>query len=143
MSKVLNVLLCLMLLCFGLFQVALADHVPSPSDVMKTDSTTDRQGFQADDNKQLHDGMGGIRGAKHIKGELFRVEGDKYFVQVKNGAEVCMQTDKTTVMTGDIKKGERVEAKINDKNHALSIRVVRRTDAHQGYLRTFMNQFLR
>jgi hypothetical protein len=42
--------------------------VPSASDVMKTDSATDRQGFQDDADKQLHDGMGGIRGSKHIKG---------------------------------------------------------------------------
>ncbi|MEP6959416.1 MAG: hypothetical protein ABI980_11865 [Nitrospirota bacterium] len=124
--KVVSVLSCGFVLCLGLSNAAQAEHAPSPSDVMKTDSTSDRQGFQADDDKPMHDGMGGIRGAKHIKGELVRIEGDEYFIIVKDGAEVPMHTDKTTVMRGEIKKGDLIEAKINDKNHALSIRVAKR-----------------
>jgi len=41
---------------------------------------------------------------------------------VKDGKEVRLHTDKTTEMMGEIKKGDRIEAKVNDKNHALSIR---------------------
>lgn len=80
---------CGFLLCVGLSNTALAEHVPSASDVMKTDSATDRQGFQDD-------------------------------------TELRIRTDKTTVMGGGIKKGELIEAKINDQNHALSIRSTKR-----------------
>ncbi|HSF66132.1 MAG TPA: hypothetical protein VLA67_01770, partial [Nitrospiraceae bacterium] len=54
-------------------------------------------------------------------GELVRVEDGNYFVKVKDGKEVRLHTDKTTQMMGEIKKGDRIEAKVNDQNHALSI----------------------
>ena len=124
--KVVGVLSCGFLLCLGLSNAAQAGNTPGASDVMKTDSVTDRQGFQSDDDKQknVDDKMGSNRadGAKTIKGELFRVEDGNYFVKVKDGKEVRLHTDKTTQMMGEIKKGGRIEAKVNDQNHALSIR---------------------
>jgi hypothetical protein len=124
--KVVGVLSCGFLLCLGLSNAAQAGNAPGASDVMKTDSVTDRQGFQSDDDKQrnVDDKMGSNRadGAKTIKGELFRVEDGNYFVKVKDGKEVRLHTDKTTKMIGEIKKGDRIEAQVNDQNHALSIR---------------------
>jgi hypothetical protein len=122
--KVFGVLSCGFLLCLGLSNAVQAEHAPSPSDVMKTDKTSDRQGFQADDEKQKNHEMEGsaAEGAKTIKGELFRVEGGNYFVKAKDGKEVRVHTDSTTHMQGGIKKGDRIEAKVNDQNHALSIR---------------------
>jgi uncharacterized membrane protein YcgQ (UPF0703/DUF1980 family) len=124
--KVVGLMSCGFLLCLGLSNAAQAEHPPSPSDVMKTDSQSDRQGFQSDDDKQknVNDEKGSNRtaGAKTIKGELFRIEDGNYFVKVKDGKEVRLHTDKTTQMTGEIKKGDHIEAKVNDQNHALSIR---------------------
>jgi len=124
--KVVGVISCGFLLCLGLSNSAQAEHAPAPSDVMKTDSQSDRQGFQSDDDKQknVNDEKGSTRaaGAKTIKGELSRVKNGNYFVKVKDGKEVRLHTDKTTQMTGEIKKGDRIEAKVNDQNHALSIR---------------------
>jgi hypothetical protein len=125
-SKFSGMLSCGFLLCVGLSNTTQAEHVPSASDVMKTDSAADRQGFQDDADKQMHDGMGGIRGSKHIKGELFRVDGDSYYIMLRDDTELRIRTDKTTVMGGDIKKGDLIEAKINDQNHALSIRSTKR-----------------
>jgi hypothetical protein len=51
-SKVVGILSCSFLLCLGLSNAAQAEHAPGPSDVMKTDSVTDQQGFQSDDDKQ-------------------------------------------------------------------------------------------
>lgn len=124
--KFAGMLSCGFLLCVGLSNTAQADHVPSASDVMKTDSATDRQGFQDDADKQMHDGMGGIRGSKRIKGELFRIEGDSYYIILRDVTELRIRTDKTTMMSGAIKKGDLIEAKINDQNHALSIRSAKR-----------------
>jgi uncharacterized membrane protein YcgQ (UPF0703/DUF1980 family) len=124
--KVVGVLSCGLLLCLGLSNAAEAEHAPAPSDLMKTDSVTDRQGFQSDDDKQKNVNNEKERtraaGAKTIKGELSRVEDGNYFVKVKDGKEVRVHTDKTTQMTGEIKKGDHIEAKVNDQNHALSIR---------------------
>jgi hypothetical protein len=121
--KIVGILSCGFLLCLGLLSAAQAEHEPSPSDVMKTDSVTDRQGFQSDDDKQKHGVRDSSRagGAKTIQGELSRVEKGHYFVTVKEGEEVRVHTDKTTKMMGTIKKGDRIEAKVNDQNHALSI----------------------
>ena len=122
--KIVGVLTCGLLLCFGLSNAAQAEHSPAPSDVMKTDSVTDRQGFQSDDDKQknVDNEKGSADGAKTIKGELFRIEDGNYFVKVKDGTKVRVHTDKTTQMMGEIKKGDRIEANVNDQNHALSIR---------------------
>jgi hypothetical protein len=131
-SKVVGVLSCGFLLCLGLSNAAQAEHAPAPSDVMKTDSVTDQKGFQSDDDKQKNVnaemGSDSAKGAKTIKGELFRVEDGNYFVKVKDGKEVRLHTDKTTQMTGEIKKGDRIEAQVNDQNHALSIRSARGTE---------------
>ncbi|HYM89426.1 MAG TPA: hypothetical protein VES92_09960 [Nitrospiraceae bacterium] len=127
--KVVGVLSCGFLLCLGLSNAAQAEHPPAPSDLMKTDSVTDRQGFQSDDDKQKNvnneKGSNRAKGARTIKGELSRVEDGNYFVKVKDGKEVRLHTDKTTQMMGEIKKGDRIEAKVNDQNHALSIRPTR------------------
>ena len=125
-SKVVGVLSCGFLLCLGLSSAAQAEHAPGASDLMKTNAVTDQQGFQSDDDKQknVNDEKGSNRadGAKTIKGELFRVEDGNYFVKVKNGKELRLHTDQTTQKTGNIRQGDRIEAKVNDQNHALSIR---------------------
>ena len=123
--KIIGVLSCGFLLSLGLSNAVQAEHAPAPSDVMKTDSQTDRQGFQSDDDKQKNvdneKGSNSAKDARTIKGELSRVEDGNYFVKVKDGKEVRLHTDKTTKMTGEIKKGDHIEAQVNTKNHALSI----------------------
>lgn len=124
--KVVASMACGFVLCLGLSQAAQAEHPPAPSDLMKTDSVTDRQGFQSDDDKQKNvnneKGSKGPDGARTITGELSRVEDGNYFVKVKDGKEVRLHTDKTTKMVGEIKKGDHIEAMVNAQNHALSIR---------------------
>ena len=128
--KIFGVLSCALMLCFGLSNAAKAEHKPAPSDVMKTDAQDDRQGFQSDNDKQMNEkqGRSGTEGGKTIKGELFRVEDGNYFVKEKGGKEVRLHTDNTTQMSGEIKKGDRIEAKVNNQNHALSIRSTHATE---------------
>lgn len=122
--KVFGVLSCSFLLCLGLSSVTQAEHTPSPSDVMKTDSVSDRQGFQSDDDRQKNVTIrrSSAGGERTIQGELFSVEDGHYYVKEKDGNEVRLHTDKTTKMKGKIMKGVRIEAKVNDQDHALSIR---------------------
>ena len=135
--KIVGGLLCGLLLCLGLSNAAQAEHSPSSSDVMKTDSQSDSGlGFQSDDDRQKNvddkKGSTSVKDAKTITGELVRVQDGNYFVKVQGGKEVRMHTDKTTQMVGEIKKGDRIEAKMNAQKHALSIRSARQTDAAHG-----------
>lgn len=125
--KVVGILSCGVLLSLGLCNTARAEHTPSPSDVMKTDSVTDRQGFQSDDDRQEnvdHKHKTGVS-LKTIIGELVRVQDENYFVTLMDGKEVRFHTDKTTEMKGEIQKGDRIKVEMNDQNHAVSIGLAR------------------
>jgi hypothetical protein len=126
--KVVGLLFGSALLCLGLTKVAEAEHAPSPSDVMKTDSVTNRQGFQSDDDKlqNVDTGKKGAAAAtKTIQGELFRIKDGHYFVKLKDGGELRLHADKTTKMVGKITKGDQIEATVNDRDHALSIHSIK------------------
>ena len=61
------------------------------------------------------------QGAYMIQGNVVRVEGDTYFVRERDGKEISLQADTTTMKTSTIKPGDRVEVKIDENNHALSM----------------------
>jgi len=61
------------------------------------------------------------RAASIIQGEVVRVEGDHYFVKGRDGQEIRLHADTTTMRTERIKAGDRVEAKFDQNNHALSL----------------------
>jgi len=62
------------------------------------------------------------KGVQTIRGEVLRIEHENYFVKQYDGKEVQLQIDEMTLMTGYIGQGELIEAKVNEQNHALSIR---------------------
>jgi hypothetical protein len=109
--KVVGLMSCGFLLCLGLSNAALA------TDDMKA-GQPDRKGGQAG----LKGEQDKLKGGHMISGELLRVEGDNYFVKGQDGKEVRLHTDQTTLKTGNIRQGDRIEADVNDQNHALSIR---------------------
>ena len=133
--KVVGVLSCGFLLCLGLSNVtqAAAEKKADQSE-MKTDQSDRRQGGQEVGEKQMSDEMKSdqTKDGKMIKGEVLRVEGDNYFVKGQDGKEVRLHTDQTTEKIGSFKRGDRIEAKVNDEHHALSIRSARGTDAGNG-----------
>jgi uncharacterized protein YdeI (BOF family) len=61
------------------------------------------------------------QGAYMIQGNVVRVEGDTYFVRGRDGKEISLHADTTTMKTNEIKPGDRVEVKIDQNNHALSM----------------------
>src|SRR5262249_12267767 len=56
-----------------------------------------------------------------IRGNVVRVQYGGFLVKQKDGTEVFLTTDNKTQMMGQIKKGDRIEAKVNDQNHAFLI----------------------
>ena len=133
-AKVVGALSCGFLLCVGLSQVAQAGNAVPTTDEMKADQSDRRQGGQESGEKQMSDEMKGdqAKDGKMIQGEVLRVEGDNYFVKGHDGKEVRMHIDKTTQKIRSFKQGDRIEAKVNDENHALSIRSARETDVGKG-----------
>jgi hypothetical protein len=115
--KVVGLMSCGFLLCLGLSNAAQAADAASTADEMKA-GQSDRKGGQAG----LKGEQDKLKGGHMISGELLRVEGDNYFVKGQDGKEVRLHTDQTTLKTGNIRQGDRIEADVNDQNHALSIR---------------------
>src|SRR5262245_4963165 len=61
------------------------------------------------------------QGVNIIHGDVVRVEGDNYFVKGPDGKEISLHADNTTMKTNRIKPGDRVEVKVDQNNHALSL----------------------
>lgn len=95
--KVVSVLSCGVLLCLGLSQAAYAG--------------------QADE-----EGANRLAQAKVIKGDLVRIDYGDYLIKEKDGQEIRLHISNKTQMMGQLKKGDRVEAKVDDQNNALTIR---------------------
>ena len=93
--KVVGVLSCGVLLCLWLSQAAQAVAEVGPSRLEQ---------------------------AKVIKGDLVRVDYGDYIVKDKDGQEVRVHMTKKTQVMGQLQKGDRVEAKVDDQNNALLIR---------------------
>ena len=57
-----------------------------------------------------------------IKGDLVRIDYGDYLIKEKDGQEVRLHISNKTQIMGQLKKGDRVEAKVDGKNNALTIR---------------------
>ena len=93
--KVVGVLSCGVLLCLGLSHAAHA---------------ADEEGAKR------------LEQAKVIKGNLVGIDYGDYIVKDKDGQEVRVHMTNKTQTMGQLKKGDRVEAKVDDQNNALLIR---------------------
>ena len=59
-----------------------------------------------------------------VEGEVVRVEFNYLTVQRSDGKEVKMHIDENTEMIGYVSPGQHVEAKVNQHEHALLIRLI-------------------
>ena len=121
--KVVGVLSCGFLLCLGLSHVAQAGNAAPTTDEMKADQSDRRQGGQEAGEKQMSDEMKGdqSKDGTMIKGEVLRVEDNDCFIKEQDGKEVRLHIDATTLKARNLEPGERIEAKVNDQNHVLSV----------------------
>jgi len=111
-SKIVGFMFCGFLLCSGLYTATQSDYAASAADELKADHSDRSEGGQP-------------RGGKTITGEVLRVEGNDCFVKGQDGKEVRLHTDGTTEKIGNFRQGDRIEADVNEQNHALSIRSAR------------------
>jgi hypothetical protein len=112
-QKIIRVILCSVVLCLSL------SNATQATEKMKPDPCVDRKGGQPslvtceDETRQ---------GIDTITGEVLRIDGNDFLVQRFNGKEVRLHRSATTEMTEIIGRGDRIEAKLNDQKHVLSIR---------------------
>ena len=117
--KMVGVISCGFLLCLGLSNATQAEEKPPAAERMKPDPSADRKGSLPGLVKSDEETLQGIN---TVKGEVLRVEGGNYIVHRYDGKEVSLHTDETTQMTGNIRTGDRIEARVNAERHVLSIR---------------------
>lgn len=112
--KIVGVVSCGFVLCLSLSNAVLAvDRMESdPCDMNK-------KGYKPG---LMDCGLDNRSGADTIKGEVARIDRDTYIIKQYDGKESSLHIDQTTQKTGNIKQGDRIEAKVNEQNHALSIR---------------------
>jgi hypothetical protein len=118
-SKIVGVLLCGFVLGLDLSTVTQAAEKPPSAERMKPNPSADRKNSPPDLEKPAEDTPQGIN---TLKGEVLRIKGEHFYVRRSDGKEMHLHTKPTTQMTGEFKKGDRIEAKVNDQNDALSIR---------------------
>jgi ribosomal protein S1 len=63
-----------------------------------------------------------LQQAKVIKGNLVRIDYGDYIVKGQDGTEVRVHVTQKTQVMGQLKKGDRIEAKVDDKDNALLMR---------------------
>ena len=106
--KVVSALSCGFLLCLGVSNVAWS------AEKLNMDQS-DKKMFTVSDKERFEPG-------KDVKGQLVKVEGEKYFVRESSGNVVQMHVDATTEKKSAalIKTGDYVNAKVNSQGHATS-----------------------
>ncbi len=107
-----NITTFILLLGLGLFAMADAQDSPSPSDNMKSFSVTDQTNFKEN----------------RFRGQIVRIDGSDYFIKTKDGTEVQLHRGETTKVTGTIKQGDMIEAKVDNNKHMLSLKPFSKDD---------------
>jgi len=60
-------------------------------------------------------------GLQTVQGDVLKIEGDSYVVKDMTGKEIRLHVDKTTKLEGSFKAGDKIEAQVTEKGHALGI----------------------
>lgn len=112
--KILHRLSCGFLLSLGLFcNMAGAEVMATGTDGKVGHSQrTDGQGDALSIRQQ---------GLHIIQGDVLSVKGNTYFIKELGGKELSLFTDATTTKAGKIQVGDRIEAKVDENNRALSL----------------------
>ena len=93
------------LLVIGLSFAVQATNMSSTADDKKADQFDNKDG-------QMQ---------KTIQGDVKQIDGNNYVIEGVDGTEIKLYTDNNTVMSDQIFPRDRIEAKITEKNQALSI----------------------
>jgi hypothetical protein len=118
-SKIVALISYGMLLWLGLSTTAQAVNAEQPSQPTSRGEAVVKKDSQVDMNAAREK----LRVGHRIEGELLRIEGKDYFVMGKDGQEIRLHSDPTTRKIGNISRGNRIVATVNDQYHMRSIRL--------------------
>ena len=122
LPKFVGALACGFLLSLGLSTPGQEVNAASSADRLKAGQSDRGQGGQEVGEKQIKDTEGGQpKESRIITGEVLRDEGNDCFVKERDGKEMRLHIDITTMKARNIEPGEQIEAKVDEQNHALSI----------------------
>jgi len=115
-SKVVGVLSCGCLLGLGFCTAMQAAEQPSIPERMKPGLSAHREHDPVKPDEDTGQSI------ETIKGEVLRIKGQHFYVRQSDGKEMHLHIKPTTLMKRELKKGDRIEVKVDDQNNALSIR---------------------
>ena len=74
--------------------------------------------------KHVNAGSGGIAvlDPKTVNGDMLKIDGEYYVVHDMTGKEIRLHVDKETKLDGDFKTGDKIEAQVTAKGHAVSMK---------------------
>lgn len=113
--KIVGVISCSIVLWLGLSTAPLAAVSQG------TDPCADNKGGQPNPVKCGEETQQGLN---TVKGYVLRVAFDNLLIYRSDGERVHLHIDEHTEMSGYIGPGQHIEAKVNDQQHALSIRLI-------------------
>lgn len=117
-NQVIGMVSCSFVLCMGL------PNVTKAAEYMKPDPCSEREGGQPPPVKCYEDTQQGVH---TIKGEILHMNGGNLLVKRSDGREVILHVDLSTLMSGHLNQGDRIEVKVNqveDQKHAVAIRKI-------------------
>jgi len=117
--KVIGVISCGFVLYLGWPNATLAiNNLTQELGQQEADERTDRLSDTLKHEEETPEGV------STVHGEVLRIKRSHYLVRKNTGDVIHLHLDDNTQKTGTVRKGDRIEAKVNDQNQVLLIRPV-------------------
>ena len=115
--KIIGVISCSVVLGLSLSNAAQARMSPGPCADMNRGQPTL---LKCDEDS--------LRGIETIKGEVLRAEGHNYYIGRFDGKRMWLHVDQTTKISGNIGRGDRIEAKVGEVDYQERVLSLRRLE---------------
>lgn len=115
--KVLGVISCGLVLCLGLPNATLAiTNLTEELKQQKADEMADSLSGALNQEDATPEDVSTVRG------EVLRIKRGNYLIRKYNGDIVRLRLDENTRIRGPVRRGDEIEAKVNDQGHVLLLR---------------------
>ena len=115
--KAISVISCGFVLCMGLPDTTLAiTNLTEELKQQKADEMADSLPGALNQEDATPEGVSTVRG------EVLRIKRGNYLIRKYNGDIVRLRLDENTRITGPVRRGDEIEAKVNDEGHVLLLR---------------------
>jgi hypothetical protein len=117
--KAIAALLCGCVLSLGVPNATLAiNNLAKELEQQEADERVDRLSGTVKQEEATPEGI------HTVQGEVLRIKRDNYLIRKYTGDVVHLHLDENTVITGPVRQGNRIEAKVSDQGQVLQIHTV-------------------